>query len=359
MKDLTIAAGPAAFAHIHKNGLGPDDIAAIFGASGAAKWLAIAGLDQAVFEGFMATRTSPAPVELFGTSVGAFKLAAASRKDPGKALAALAQSYILQSYAQDTHFATIDRETRKLLLAVSSEDLVGADEILANSKYHLHIGTVRCHGWLNASGKSGQALALARAGLAAIVSPDHLQGMAERVIFSDPRSSLDLVARDRYELRQERLTSDNFLKALRASGSIPVYMQPVLFDDDPAHAYRDGGLLDYHPIPSSFWPRQDGLILYPHFYDHFKTRWFDKFYPWRKAAAHQLDPVVMVSPSRDYIAKLPDGKIPARQDFVKYRNNEVERFDKWHEVVRRSHDLGAQFLEACKSGDIARHVVPI
>jgi hypothetical protein len=359
MKDLTLAAGPTAFAHIQKNGLQANDVAAIFGASGAAKWLAIAGLDQAVFEGFMATRSAATPVELFGTSVGAFKLAAAARTAPGKALAALAQSYIYQSYAQDAGLAAVDRETKKLLRAVCDEDLIGAGEILANPKYHLHIGTVRCHGWLNHPSKAGQALALARAGLAATVSDNHLQGMAERVIFSDPRSSLELTARDSYKVRQERLTSDVFLKALRASGSIPVYMQPVLFDDDAAHAYRDGGLLDYHPIPSSFWPRQDGLILYPHFYDHFKTRWFDKFYPWRRASADRLDRVVMVSPSRDYIAKLPDAKIPARQDFMKYRKNETDRFDKWQIVVQRSHDLGAQFLEACQSGDIARHVVPL
>ena len=46
MADLIIAAGPKALAHIRKHGLSPDDISAIFGASGAAKWLAIAGLDH-------------------------------------------------------------------------------------------------------------------------------------------------------------------------------------------------------------------------------------------------------------------------------------------------------------------------
>ncbi|NBR79906.1 MAG: patatin-like phospholipase family protein, partial [Alphaproteobacteria bacterium] len=33
---LIIAAGPTAYEHIKKNGLSPDDISAVFGASGAA-----------------------------------------------------------------------------------------------------------------------------------------------------------------------------------------------------------------------------------------------------------------------------------------------------------------------------------
>jgi hypothetical protein len=46
----------------------PDDISAIFGASGAAKWLAIAGLDHKIFAQFMTQRTAKTPVDLFGTS---------------------------------------------------------------------------------------------------------------------------------------------------------------------------------------------------------------------------------------------------------------------------------------------------
>ena len=46
---LTLAAGPVALKHIREHGLRPDDVGTIFGASGAAKWLAIAGLDKAIF----------------------------------------------------------------------------------------------------------------------------------------------------------------------------------------------------------------------------------------------------------------------------------------------------------------------
>jgi len=47
------------------------------------------------------------------------------------------------------------------------------------------------------------------------------------------------------------------------------------------------------------------------------------------------------------------------QDFPKYRKNEAERFEKWHEVVRRSHVLGEEFIHACRSGKISDLVQPL
>ena len=363
MSDLVIAAGPKALAHIQKNGLSPDDISAIFGASGAAKWLAIAGLDHKVFTEFMPQRRSKTPVDLFGTSVGAFKLAGAARRDADATIRIMAEAYIAQSYAEAVDFTTIDRQTDIVLAKTMGHDTdgdmqAGVADILTNPAYRMHIGTVRCHNGLN-GGLPRQGLALARAGLLSTVTGGHLRGLAERTIFSDPRSDLAFTARDGYAVRHAKLTADNFLSALRASGAIPVYMRAVHLAEDPAHKYHDGGMLDYHPVPGTFWPQDDGLILYPHFYDHFKMRWFDKFYPWRKAPARLLDNVVMIAPSRQWVKALPDGKIPSRQDFPKYRKNEAERFEKWGEVVRRSHALGEAFIHAAKTGGISDMVVPL
>ena len=49
MSQLVIQAGPDAYAKIQRDGLQAEDIAAVFGASGAAKWLGIYGLDSAIF----------------------------------------------------------------------------------------------------------------------------------------------------------------------------------------------------------------------------------------------------------------------------------------------------------------------
>jgi hypothetical protein len=363
MADLVIAAGKTALTHIRRNGLSPDDISAIFGASGAAKWLAIAGLDHKIFAQFMTQRTAKTPVDLFGTSVGAFKLAGAARSDADTTLKITADAYIAQSYEGAIDFSSIDKQTdivfEKFMGHGHGGDISkGIAEVLANKQYRLHIGTVRCHGWLNGAPRR-QALALGRAGLLSLVTDRHLIGSVERAIFSDPRSDIQLVARDGFPVRHATLTPENFAKTLRASGAIPLYMKPVQLAEDPQHFYHDGGMLDYHPVPHSFWPETEGLVLYPHFYDHFKLRWFDKFYPWRKVAARHLDNVVMLVPSRDWVKALPDGKIPSRQDFPKYRNNEAERFEKWHDVVRRSHALGETFIDACQSGKISDVVVPL
>ena len=360
---LTLAAGPTALKHVRKHGLSPNDVNTIFGASGAAKWLAIAGLDKAIFDNWMADRTATAPVDLYGTSVGAFKLAAAARRAPGRMLATLAQAYIAQSYSDALTSDTIAIETHKTLtrlLGDGSEDMSrGISEILTSPHYHLHIGAVRTHGLLNSDWRVGKIMALTLGFLRSASGRNALHGMVERAVFSDPRSNLCFEARDGFPVYHRRLTEQNFYDALRASGTIPVYMEPVHFAEDPQHSYLDGGLLDYHPVPGSFWPTTDGIVLYPHFYDHFKIRWFDKFAPWAKAGSHLLQNVVMIAPHADFVRALPDAKLPTRQDFTKYRRREDVRFDKWQTIIRQSDVLGERFLELCKTGDIAAHIQPL
>ena len=360
---LTLAAGPTALKHVREHGLSPNDVSTIFGASGAAKWLAIAGLDKSIFGDWMAKRTDTAPVNLYGTSVGAFKLAAAARRDPSHTLATLAQAYIAQSYSDTLTPDAIANETHKTLirfLGNGSENMSrGVSEILTSPYYHLHIGAVRAHGLLNSDRRGGKIMALTHGFLRSAFGRNALRGMAERSVFSDPRSNLRFEARDGFPINHRKLTEQNFYDALRASGSIPVYMQPVHFAEDPQHCYLDGGLLDYHPVPGSFWPTLDGIILYPHFYDYFKIRWFDKFAPWRQAGSHLLENVVMIAPNPDFVRALPDAKLPSRQDFTKYSRREGVRFDKWQAIVRQSDMLGERFMELCKTGDIATHIHPL
>ena len=219
---LTLAAGPTALKHIREHGLSPNDVSTIFGASGAAKWLAIAGLDKAIFGDWMTGRTNATPVNLYGTSVGAFKLAAAARRNPTQALATLAQAYIAQSYSDAQTPNILASETRKTLikfLGNGADDISqGVSEILTSPHYHLHIGAVRAHGYLTAIGVAGNYGSDAR--FSALGGERNaLHDMAERVFFR-LASNLRFEARDGFQFT---IADDeqNFYDALRASGTIP------------------------------------------------------------------------------------------------------------------------------------------
>ena len=112
-----------------------------------------------------------------------------------------------------------------------------------------------------------------------------------------------------------RLTATGDLAAACAEVDLVIEAVPDI-PGAPAGIYWDGGLIDYHlHLP---WPRFDGLVLYPHFTDRIVPGWLDKALPWRKARAEWLDNVVLVSPSREYLARLPHGKLPDRSDFKRY-----------------------------------------
>ncbi len=118
-------------------------------------------------------------------------------------------------------FHSIDKQTdivlKKFMGHGHNGDISGGiAEVLANEKYRLHIGTVRCHGGLNAK-VWRQGFALARAALLSTFTDRHLIGLTERTIFSDPRSDIHFTAHDGFPVRHAKLTPQNFLKALRCA----------------------------------------------------------------------------------------------------------------------------------------------
>ena len=142
-------------------------------------------------------------------------------------LATLAQAYIAQSYSDALTPDTISIETHKTLIQLlgdGSEDMSrGVSEILTSPHYHLHIGAVRAMAYSIATGVR-KIMALTR-GFLRGRRPQCPAGMAERAVFSDPRSNLRFEARDGFPVNHRRLTEQNFYDALRASGTIPVYMR--------------------------------------------------------------------------------------------------------------------------------------
>lgn len=358
---LEIYAGAKAKRHIQEQGLKPQDIQAIFGASGAAKWLAIYGLDRAVFEQWLpqyfdveqsnaAVDKTISPIKLYGTSVGAWKLAAACQTDPGPSLERLANAYINQSYGRKAKPAEVVYQTERILDTLMPENKL--DELLQHPYLRYSCGAVKCHSFLSKEKPFSLALGMSE-GFVRSASNKNYGAMFDRAVFSDARDLPELKDEAGVKTQHISLSQQNLRAALRASAAIPYIMDPISGIEGASEGlYRDGGLLDYHPIPSRFW-QASGLVLYPHFYNYLVPNWFDKFYASRKASAKQLDNVIMLSPSAEFVAALPDGRLPDRKDFSIYKGRNEIRQQRWRQAMHASTQLGEEFLSWVNGDDLA------
>jgi len=356
MSLLEIRAGARALNQIRQNGLSAEDISAVFGASGSAKWLAIYGLDAAIFGTFL--KQASHPIALYGTSIGAFKLAAAAQSDPVSALHRLAIMYTEQSYQGEITPESIAAQTSKIVGAILTDKAI--DEILSHPAFRFHCGAIRCHGRMASSRVAAQKMAMVQAFVSSLIGRDRQRAFFSRSIFHDPRSDDFFPGNDAFSTSRVPLSPDNFRQALIASGSLPVYMHGVTHvpGDSSGSVYRDGGLLDYHPVPSSLSGNYGGVVLYPHFYPYLREGWFDKMIPWRKVRPEMLQEVVLIAPSEAFVSKLADRRIPDRQDFYRFSGDNQRRQRHWREAIEKSEELGQQFLDLVQSGDIAAFARP-
>ncbi|PID43376.1 MAG: hypothetical protein CSA52_02415 [Gammaproteobacteria bacterium] len=350
VSNLKIIAGPKAYRHIRNNGLNPDDVSAVFAASGAAKWLSIYGLDRAIFETWLAGRDSP--LHLYGTSIGAWKLAAAAERQPGEALERLAVAYMAQVYDKKVKPEVVAEQAVRILDDYLSDGQI--DEVLQHPQYKLHIGLIRSKGLLASDHFVRLSLAMLQAALLNVTGRNSLTGLFERVVFSSHPDLLPVFQGDRFRTECHQLENANFRQALLATASIPLVLPAVRSIAGVSDGYyRDGGVLDYHPVPS-LMTHFDGLILYPHFYPHLVPGWFDKFYQSRIAPAYLINNVVILAPSPEFVKALPYGRISDRKDFT--RLDDGERMRVWQQCVDASLKLGEEFLALAQSGDIAGRV---
>ncbi|MDH5265689.1 MAG: patatin-like phospholipase family protein [Betaproteobacteria bacterium] len=370
MGALTIRAGPRALAAIRANGLRAADVAIVPGAAGGPKALGLNGLDLALFgEWFPA---SPRVRHLIGASIGAWRFAAACRSDPAEGLREMARLYAEQRYPPRPGAALVTRRVREMLAALFD----GHDEaILANPGYRLHILAVRGRGLLTRDAGLRRTLGFGAAVFANLAGRRHLRHFLERTVFHDardrpaflggaaldgdllPASAAAPIRFDAFETHAVTLDRDNLREALVASAAIPMVIEAVPdIPRAPAGIYWDGGLIDYHlHLP---YARSEGLVLYPHFTDHIAPGWLDKRLPWRRARGPWLDNVVLVSPSREYLAKLPFGRLPDRGDFRRFESDYEGRVACWKRAIAESARLGDEFLAFAGRPDPSR-VLPL
>lgn len=349
---LTLRAGPTALARLRDHGLRSEDIDIVPGASGGAKWLAIAGLDRYVFgELLQAPRTRP--LHLIGSSIGSWRMACLAQRDPLAALARGHHAYIYeQRYSARPTTAEITAVlTRALDLLLGAH---GVAEILAHPTCRVHVITAVGRG-LAASARRpllSASLALAAAGNG--LSRRTLALQFRRRIFHNAGAETPFAHLRDLPTEHVALTPESLRAALLASGSIPLLLAGVRIPGAVADVHWDGGVLDYH-LDLDFGAGE-GLVFYPHFYPHVVPGWFDKGVPWRRARSAHFDRALLVSPSAAFVASLPGGKIPDRRDFRAF--DDTERARRWQRTADASERLGDELRTLVASGRIAEVVQP-
>lgn len=381
-RSIRLLAGSAALERISREGLQAHQISAIAGAAGGPKGLALLALDEWLFGQWLPG--SPRHRLLAGASIGAWRMAAAVHPEGVKATRRLGEAYLeLQRYSarpSPTEVAEVCRAVAAALLGEASRPGVrdetdgcplpsaSTDHPWAGARvwasprplHQLAIITARARGPL--AGRTDRR-AFAHCAWSNLRGREQLGRHLQRVVFTgspwqlprqpspeavhgsglaSPRgpglpdlNPFDTLA-DGFQTTQVALTAENLEDALLASGSIPLICEPV---QTPAGApeglYWDGGLIDYHlHLP---WSQLDGLVLVPHFTRHLTPGWLDKSLPWRRRGPakfkHWLDNVLIVAPSAALLARLPNGKLPDRQDFPRYGLRHDERIRDWRRAM--------------------------
>jgi hypothetical protein len=349
---------------IRSCGLHARDISAVAAAAGGPKGLALLGFDRWLFGDWL--KDAPRRRLLAGASIGAWRLAAAAQIDPLPALDRLEEAYLeMQRYPEKPGAKVVSQICRSVV-----QTLTGGqdDEFLATiaPDHVLQIVTARGR---EDVGRYAERRRFALAAIDNALGRDRLAKHLQRVMFCSQLTGLpeataqDLASSesmlpDAFNTHRVKLSASNLEDALLASGSIPLLADPVRTPHGaPQGAYWDGGLIDYHLYWR--WRALDGIVLYPHFTSQVTAGWLDKFLPWRRHGiglrGHDwLDNVLLVVPSQQLLARLPNGKLPDRKDFYRYGTNHDARLRDWRRAIRECTRMADEFSAFVKNPDSAK-----
>ena len=327
-RSFVVKLGAQARAHIERNGLVPADIACIPAAAGGPKGLTLTPLDRWLFGDWLRESRD---LTLIGASIGAWRMAAAADADPVGAIAELERGYI-----EDQNFR-IKPPPSEVAALMRANVTSGFGRWRPRDAITLHVLTSRATGVLD---RDGSRRAFGRAALANTRGRRHLARHLKRVVFSrGPRraAAQALYDADPFGFTQVELDDGNALQALLASGSIPIVCEAVAdIPGAPPGWYWDGGLIDYHLFHP--YERLGRLTLYPHFATTVTPGWMDKYLPWRKQGvkgrgAEWLSSMILIAPAPEFVARLPNAKLPDRSDFYRYAGDHAARIAVWKRAV--------------------------
>ena len=349
---LTFKAGAGALTSVRQHGFDISSVGTIAGASGGAKWLVLSQLDRAILGSVVAQLEGP--VHLIGSSIGSWRFACYAQNEPIAAIERFERAYLEQSYSEKPDIHEITAKSREILGTVLGEN--GVSQILRNPLFRTHVMTVRSRHILASENRAVLAFGLMSTAILNAASRSTLGWSFERALFYDKREVPPFFDVTDFPIQRVGLTAANLQDSIVATGSIPLVLSGVR---DIAGAkpgvYRDGGVIDYHlDLPHSAGER---LTLFPHFYGRIVPGWFDKRLKWRRPQPGNVDRTILISPSDDFVASLPNGKIPDRTDFVNYEP--AERVRIWKQCVAACEALADEFLEVMEKEQLPARLEPL
>ena len=349
---LTLKAGAGALKSVKTHGFDISSIGTIAGASGGAKWLVLSQLDRAILANLAPKLQGP--VHLLGTSIGAWRFACYAQNDPIAAIERFEAAYIEQNFSEAPDIHEITRTSREIIKRVIGVN--GANEILHHPVFRTHIMAARSRHVLASESKWILGLGLLTAATLNLVNRKTLGMFFERALFYDARDIPPFFDVTGFPLQHIELLAGNLEDAIVATGSIPLVLEGVRdIQGAKSGVYRDGGVIDYHhDLPHS---AEEQLTLYPHFYDRIVPGWFDKKLGWRRPQPEHVDRTILISPSREFVSKLPNGKIPDRTDFVNY--TPAERVRAWRACVKACEELADDLNEVLQKDELAARLQPL
>ena len=349
---LTLKAGAGALKSVKTHGFDPSSIGTIAGASGGAKWLVLSQLDRAIINTIVPKLQGP--VHLLGSSIGSWRFSCYAQNDPLAAIERFETAYIHQSFSEKPDVHEITATSRQIIDRVLGAN--GVEEVLQHPVFRTHVMAVRSRHVLATESRWLLGAGLLTAATLNLISRKSLGLFFERALFYDARDLPPFFDATGFPLQQIALSPRNLEDAIVATGSIPLVLTGVRdIDGAVPGVYRDGGLIDYHHDLAH--SAADRLTLYPHFYSHIVPGWFDKKLGWRRPHPEHVDRTILISPSDEFVSRLPNRKIPDRTDFVNF--SPPERIAAWEACTEACRELADDFNEILAKEQLAAHLQPL
>jgi len=348
MSDIVVRAGRSVFGMIKDGGFDWDRITHYIGPGTGPRWLVASGFDLTLLKNeILGNRV---PLTLVGSSAGALRFAAWIQPEYDKSYRNLMESYISMTFSKRDNSGSILRAISNVI-----DDYVEGDALpfaLNNKRYRLVIITARTKHLTASERVPFQGLGMGAAFFFNAFSRSMTRLFFQRVVFYGGAIPPSFCLKRNFKGNIAPLDAVNFKHVLMASSSIPLVVAGVRNIYGAQNGiYRDGGLTDYHLNQRYAFKEEDAVLLFSH-QRRIVPGWMDKRLTYRKPLGENLDNLLMVYPSEDFVQKLPGGKVPDRQDFKTFAGDPATRMEHWRKVVTMSESLGDQFLEMVASGKI-------